>query len=67
MELEINHYVRDIVTKFIDLLSDISQKGITGPSPNAISSLGIGSSLCFCSGSTMDGQKGRLLEPLDVI
>ena len=34
MELEMNHSTRDIVTKLLDLFSDISQKGITGPSPN---------------------------------
>ena len=32
--LETNHSARDILTKLIDLFSDISQKSITGPSSN---------------------------------
>ena len=34
MELETNRSAIDIVTKLLDLFYDISQKGITGPSPN---------------------------------
>ena len=34
VELETNHSVRDIVTKLLDLFSDISQKNMTGTSPN---------------------------------
>ena len=47
MELETNHPVRDIVTKLLDLFSDISYKGITGPLPNVISYFCIGRHCVF--------------------